>query len=141
MGKLTAAQRAVVVQLIEDDPFLNAAIVGRRYKVNKNTIRKVWNDAGKKHRIAAKKPKLTQDQREAHLGYALEHLTRDNWDDVIFTDEKTFVSDRHQKIHLYRPDNLRYDQRYIHETQRSVRISTGVWGWISKDGPGELAIY
>lgn len=72
------------------------------------------------------------------MGYALENLGRD-WDNVIFSDEKTFQTDRHQRLHLYRPNNCRYDERYIHETQRSGRISTGVWAWISKDGPGEIA--
>ncbi|KAJ6648488.1 Transposable element Tcb1 transposase [Pseudolycoriella hygida] len=136
--KLDAAQRAELVKRINDAPFQNAAIVGREYGVNKNTIKKVWNDSGVKHRIAAKKPKLTPAQEEDRMGYALENLTRD-WSNVIFSDEKTFVSDRHQRLHLYRPDNMRYNKRFIHETQRSGRISTGVWGWISKDGAGEMA--
>ncbi|KAJ6645858.1 Transposable element Tc3 transposase [Pseudolycoriella hygida] len=31
-----------------------------------------------------------------------------------------------------------FKAKYIHERQRSGRISAGYWGWISKDGPGEL---
>lgn len=138
--KLDLAQRNAVVQKIIDDPFLNAAIVAREFKVNKNTIRKIWNESGKYHGVAAKKPFLTQEQREARVGYALENLTRDSWDNVIFSDEKTFQSDRHQRLHVYRPKNCRYDDRFIHETRRSGRISSGVWAWIGKDGPGEMTL-
>lgn len=42
------------------------------------------------------------------MGYALENLTRD-WSNVIFSDEKTYQTDRHQKLHVYRPKNSRFD--------------------------------
>lgn len=74
---------------------------------------------------------------EERMGYALENLGRD-WSNVIFSDEKTYQTDRHQKLHVYRPKNTRYDPRYIKDCQRSGRISAGYWGWISREGPGEL---
>lgn len=111
--------------------------VGRQFQVHRDTVRKVWNDAGLKHRIAAKKPLLTAAHCQARLNYALANCNR-NWDNVLFSDEKTYQTDRHQKTHLYRPDNLRFDDRYIQPTQRSGRISVGIWGWISRDGPGEM---
>lgn len=135
--KLNLAQRNAVVKPIKAKPFLNAAIVGREYGVNKSTIRKVWKEAGIYHGIAAKKPKLTTAQKEARMGYALENLTRD-WSNVIFSYEKTYQTDNHQKLHVYRPKNSRFEEPYIQETQRSGRISAGYWGWISRDGPGEL---
>lgn len=137
--KLDVATRNDVVGKITDNPFLNAAIVGREYGVHRNTIRKVWNDNGLYHRIAAKKPRLTPEQEEQRLGYALANLTTD-WSKVIFSDEKTFQTDRHQKTHLYRPNNCRFDRKYIQPTQRSGRISAGIWGWISIDGPGEMCM-
>lgn len=135
--KLNPVQRDEVVQKIQNNPFTNAAVVGREFAVNKNTIRKIWIEAGFYHGTAAKKPKLTTEQKEARMGYALENLNRD-WSNVIFSDEKTCQSDRHQKLHVYRPKNSRFNERYIHERQRSGRISAGYWGWISRDGPGEL---
>lgn len=66
--------------------------MGREFGVHKDTIRKVWNDAGISHAIAAKKPKLTPAQKEARVGYASENLTRD-WSNVIFSDEKTYQTD------------------------------------------------
>lgn len=135
--KLNQVQRNVVVDRIKTNPFLNAAIVGREFGVNKNTVRKIWKDEGIHHGIAVKKPKLTPAQKEARMGYALENLTRD-WSNVVFSDEKTYQTDRHQKSHVYRPKNSRFEQKYIQESQRSGRISAGYWGWICKDGPGEL---
>lgn len=135
--KLDEEQRAAVAEMIEDNPFTNAAVVGRQYGVNKKTIRKVWRETGIKHGIAARKPKLTEEQKEARMGYALENLTRD-WNNVLFSDEKTYQTDRHQKLHVYRPKNSRFNERYIQKSQRSGRISAGFWGWICRDGPGEL---
>lgn len=135
---LDREQRAAVVEMIQETPFTNAAIVARQFGVAPNTIRKVWkDDKGIEHGIAVKKPKLTEAQKEARLGYALENLNRD-WSNVIFSDEKTYQTDRYQKLHVYRPKNSRFDPKYIQESQRSGRISAGYWAWICKDGPGEL---
>lgn len=137
--KFDEIDRNAVAETILDNPFTNAAIVGREYGVHRDTVRKVWNDIGIKHHIAAKKPFMTEAHRQERLGYALQNLTRD-WNNVIFSDEKTFQSDRHQRTHLYRPSNCRYDDRYIQPTRRSGRITAGLWGWISRDGPGEMTL-
>lgn len=128
-----------VAERVLETPFINAAVVGREYGVHKDTIRKVWNDIGIFHYIPARKPRLTQNQRDERMGYALQNLNRD-WSNVIFSDEKVFQSDRHQRLHLYRPRNSRFDERYTQAIQRSGRISAGLWGWISVDGIGEMSL-
>lgn len=128
-----------VAERILENPFTNAAIVGREFNVHRDTVRKVWNDVGLHHHIAAKKPFLTQAHREERMGYALENINRD-WSNVIFSDEKTFQTDRHQRTNLYRPRNTRYDEQYIQPTRRSGRISCGLWGWISRGGPAEMTM-
>lgn len=40
-----------VAEIIIDDPFTNAAIVGRVFGVNKNTVRKSWKDTAIEHHI------------------------------------------------------------------------------------------
>lgn len=137
--KLDVIDMNSVAERIIDNPFTNAAVVGREFGVHRDTVRKVWNDLGIHHGIAAKKPALTPEQREERVGYALENLTRD-WSNVIFSDEKTFQTDRHQKTHVYRPANSRFDEKYIQPNRRSGRVSIGIWGWISRDGPGELSV-
>ncbi len=107
--------------------------------MHRDTIRKVWNDVGLNHRIAAKKPYLTRAHREERLGYALENINTD-WSNVVFSDEKTFQTDKHQRTHLYRPVNSRFDERYIQPNRRSGRVSCGLWGWICRGGPGEMTM-
>lgn len=109
------------------------------FKVNKNTIRKIWKEAGIHHGIAAKKPALSPAQMEDRYNFAIANLNRD-WSNVIFSDEKTFQTDRHQKTHVYRPRNCRYVQRYTQPNKRSGRITSGIWGWMSIHGPGEMCI-
>lgn len=137
--KLDVLDMNDVAEKVLDAPFTNAAIIGREYGVHRDTIRKVWSDIGIFHYIAAKKPRLTPAQRQERVGYALQNLTRD-WSKVIFSDEKTFQSDLHPRTHVYRPRNCRYDERYTKAVQRSGRISAGLWGWISVDGPGEMSM-
>lgn len=108
-----------------------------KFKVDKNTIRKVWKEAGIFHGIAAKKPALTPAQMEARYDFAIANISRD-WSKVIFSDEKTFQTDRHQKLHVYRPRNSRYVQRYTQPNKRSGRLTSGIWGWMSVNGPGEM---
>lgn len=80
---------------------------------------------------------MTPEQCQARLNFAVSNLYRD-WSNVIFSDEKTFQTDRHQKMHVYRPKNTRFDQRFVQPNQRSGRLTAGIWGWISSDGPGEM---
>lgn len=136
--KLNALNRNIITQRIINTPFTNAAVVGREFGVHRDTIRKVWNeDVDIHHQVAARKPNLTPQQQQERLLYAHANQHR-NWSNVIFSDEKTFQSDRHQKTHVYRPRNTRYDIKYIQPTRRSGRISAGIWGWISREGPGEM---
>lgn len=107
-----------MAERILDTPFTNAATVRREYGAHRDTIRKIWSNVGVFHHIYARKPKLTQAQKEERMGYALQNLTRD-WSNVIFSDEKTFQSDMHQRTHLYRPPNTRYDERFLQPIQRS----------------------
>lgn len=102
-----------------------------------NRIEFMKMDTGIYHGVAARKSNLTPAHCQARLNFAVANLHRD-WSNVIFSDEKTFQTDRHQKMHVYRPRNSRYDQRYIQPNQRSGRLTAGIWGWISSDGPGEM---
>lgn len=128
-----------VGERILDNPFSNAASVGREYGVHRDTIRKVWNDMGLFNQVAARKPLLTEAQREQRMGYALENVNRD-WSKVIFSDEKVFQTDDYRKKLVYRPKNTRFDESYIQTTRRSGRICAGIWAWIGLHGPGELTM-
>jgi hypothetical protein len=77
--------------------------------------------------------RLTPRHKEARVGFALEHLAKDNafWSSVVFSNGKDFQSSRNGRVRVYRPRNSRYDERYVEPTKRSGRFSINVWGWIS----------
>lgn len=68
--KLDVIDMNDMAERVMDTPFTNAAIFAREYGVHRYTIRKVCNDSGIFHHIAARKPLLTPEQKEQRLGYA-----------------------------------------------------------------------
>jgi hypothetical protein len=89
---------------------------------------------------AAKKPFLTQQNKEQTVGFALEYSLKplDFWQNAIFTDEKIFQSCYNGRIRVYRPPNTRFDERYTQKVVANGRFSVNVWGWISAQGSGVL---
>lgn len=61
------------------------------------------------------------------------------WARVIFSDEKTFVSNTHSRLHCWRPNNTRYNRENIYEEARSGHVTCNMWGWVHMFGIGELA--
>jgi hypothetical protein len=66
-------------------------------------------------------------QKNAKVGFALEHLAKDNafLSRVVFSDEKVFESSRNGPLKIYRPRNSRYE-RYVESTEQSGRFSINV---------------
>jgi hypothetical protein len=62
------------------------------------------------------------------------------WDAVVFSDEKTLQSSNIGRLRVYRPVGTRYNEEYVHATNRSGRFAVSVWGCISIRGPGVCAI-
>jgi hypothetical protein len=62
------------------------------------------------------------------------------WQNVIFSDEKTFSSAAHGALHCWRPKGERFEERHLNITHNSGRITKAVWGWMSSFGVGELAV-
>jgi hypothetical protein len=91
-------------------------------------------------RAAARKTYLTPQHREARVGFALEHLDKDEvfWYKVVFSDEKVFQSRSNGRIRVYRSRNCRYDDNYVehvHGGDRSGRFSVNMWAWSSATSP------
>lgn len=80
---------------------------------------------------------LTQQHRENRLRFCEENYGRD-WDQVIFSDEKTFKSYNDRSMSLWRPRGERYNPKYVQSVPRSGRITCGVWAYITAFGPGEI---
>ncbi|KAJ8911733.1 hypothetical protein NQ315_003633 [Exocentrus adspersus] len=59
------------------------------------------------------------------------------WNNVVFSDEKTFQSCNSGRLRVYRPRNTRFEENYtLTSTNNSGRFSVNVWAWISVNGPG-----
>lgn len=137
--KLPLQQQMNIVKAIEDQPFNTATSVAANFNVSRHTVSRIWAENGIFHFIPSLKQNLTDDHRVYRLAFAETHLARNtDWERIIFSDEKTFKSDSDKKLHLYRPRNQRFNEKYVQRGRRSGRISCGVWGWMSGGGVGEL---
>lgn len=68
----------------------------------------------------------------------LDDFRVDNFDNIVFSDEKTHRSDENHRAYVYRPRRMRFDERYVLKDRQSGRVTTSYWGWISVAGPGEI---
>ena len=101
-----------------------------------NTARSRIRRSDIKSCCATNKIFLTEANKQRRVEFAHEYIHEGNmWENVIFSDEKTFQSCNNGKIRVYRPCGTRYDERYTHKTHQSGRFSINVWGWISARGP------
>ncbi|KAK4316369.1 hypothetical protein Pmani_012498 [Petrolisthes manimaculis] len=101
--KTTAEEDRRTRDYFETHPFSNA-IAAREYlrlDLSAETIRKRMKEMGFRHRTPAIKPKLTERHQELRLQFAQQYVHQELnfWGRVIFSDEKTFSSTSHGKLH------------------------------------------
>lgn len=133
----TDLQNQRIVRQFEANGFTRVRNVAIEVNVSTSTIRRRLEDAGWHHRHPARKLKLTQRHKDERLEFARQYLDFD-FQNVVFSDEKTFSSSECGRLTLYRTNNTRYEQRNVIEDRSSGRINVGFWGWMSAAGPGEL---
>lgn len=141
--KTTPDQDRDIVNAIQNDPFTNAVAVheGLEIDVSVETVRRRLRESGHHHRAPAVKQKLEDRHRLGRLRFAQQHIDEDlsYWGRVIFSDEKTFLSSTHGRLHSCRLNNIRYDRRNIYEVRKSGHVTANVWGWLHLYGIGEMA--
>jgi transposase len=134
-------QDALLIQTIREHPFYSVvdAVGEANFPGSARTARRRVKETDIRCRSAAKKILLTQQHKERRVGFALEYMAVDEtfWDNIIFTDEKTFQSTRNGPIRVYRPANSRFQGRYVNHVD-SNRFTVNMWAWISARGPGVL---
>lgn len=86
---------------------------------------------------AAKVIQFTEQHAQMRREFALQNLN-ENWESTVFADEKVFRNNENVHKLVYRPRNSRYNINYVSKVQRSGRISSAFWGWMSLHGPGDL---
>jgi transposase len=135
-------QDEALLNIIRGSPFTTAVNAANTtlFPGSIRTVRRRLRASELRNRASARKIGLTPRHKEAKIGFALEHLARDEvfWSSVVFSDEKVFQSCPNGRLRVYRPRNSAYDERYVQTTQRSGRFSVNMWAWISADSPGVM---
>ena len=141
--KTTPEEDRAITEVATQSPHTNAVAIRDTLNldVSAGTIRNRLHAGGIHHRTPAVKQKLEDRHKAARLEFAQRYVDEglDFWGRVIFSDEKTFASNMHGRLHCWRRDNTRYDNQNIYEVARSGHITCNVWGWIHLHGVGELA--
>lgn len=122
---------------MRQNPFTAASSISHDFEISPSTVVRRLHENGLFHFIPAYQTALTEEQKYRRVEFCELNYGID-WDFVIFSDEKTFKSNNDRAQTLWRPKRQRYNPLYVQETNRSGRITCGVWGFITKGGVGEL---
>lgn len=137
-----AAENERIVRDIAEHPFTNAVAVRSRLQldVSVRTVRRRLHESGLHHRVPAVKERLEDRHREGRLRFAQQYVEEnlDFWGRVIFTDEKTFSSTNHGRLHCWRINNSRYDPVNVYQEARSGHVTVNIWGWVNLNSVGEM---
>lgn len=129
-----------LVEYIRQNPFQTAVKAREEtlFPGSVITARRRLKQSGLKNCAAVSKTFLSNDHKQRRIQFANEFLNRGHefWNNVIFSDEKTFQSCNSGRLRVYRPRNTRFEERYTLPNANSGRFSVNVWGWISVEGPG-----
>jgi transposase len=130
-----------LVNVIRDQPF--KSIVRAKMEINfpgsvRTARRRVREISDLRCHPAAKKPFLTEANKEQRIGFALQNYLEPPafWEKVIFTDEKIFQSCYNGRLRVYRPPRTRFEEKFTQKDRNSGRFSVNVWGWMSSQGVG-----
>ena len=134
----TEDQDNALIQYLQDNPFQIArvAIEQTNFPGSRITACRRIKNSALKNCVAAKKIKLTDEHKQARIIFSLNNMVQENWNRVVFTDEKVFQSTFNGHTRVYRPRNTRFDEEYIANYDRSGRFSVNVWAWLSIHGLG-----
>lgn len=131
---------AALIEYLRENPFESARMAkdATDFPGSRSTVCRRIKLSDLQNRVAAKKSILTEENKQARVIFALNYIYRDPafWERVIFTDKKVFKSTNDGHIRVYRPQNSRFNERYVSAGTKSGRFSVNVWAWISYNGMG-----
>lgn len=135
---LSAEQKEDIINRLTANPFLTAVDFAREFQVHVSAVSSVIREHHLKCRTAATTLRLTDEQRINRIAFC--EVMLEQWDDdklqsIIFSDEKSFCTEVVRKSKVYRPDNTRYDPKYMKVQDQSGRVTSNYWGAIGYDGP------
>lgn len=134
----TQEEDAALVNYLRDHPFEVArnAIERTHFSGSRPTAFRRIKESPLGNYVAAKKMILKEEHKQARVLFAINNTLRENWDKVVFSDEKNFQSTFNGHVRVYRPRGTRFQESYINNSERSGRFSVNIWAWISYQGLG-----
>ena len=109
--------------------------------VHVSTVKRRLCDRGLNGRIARRKPKLTADHKRRRLEFARAHVnwTREQWSQVLWSDESRFVLYQNDKRRQYvrRLVGEEYHEQCVQPTVKHGGTGIMVWGCMSRAGLGQ----
>lgn len=95
-----------IVAAVSCEPAITALEIKRELElpVSVSTIKRRLYAAGLKSRVACQRPRLNESEKRARLEFATEHLSwqQEDWREVVFSDESTFVTKWDQQRRVWR---------------------------------------
>ncbi|KAK6016493.1 transposase [Ostertagia ostertagi] len=136
-----------ILRLSRGNPRLTSTDIQRELAVaseqipSTRTIRRRLQAAGLNGRRPAKKPLISEKNRGARVRWAQEHIgwTRQQWNNVLFSDESKFNLMGSDGIkYIRRPLGRRFDPLYQLPTVKHGGGNVMIWGCFSGHGIGPL---
>lgn len=144
--RLSQGEVLTLTEAVRQDPFVTLTMLRAQLgnplgpngrPVSNTTLTRRLKEANLRCYRAAKKPRLTDGQKEDRLAFAQKDT---DWEQVMFSDECTISTSNTRGVKwVRRPPNTRYTDAYIAKTNVSGRVSVGVWANFVHEGP--LSIY
>lgn len=138
----TNEQNTALAEYLRANPFSYATRAAALENIPYRTAARRIREQGLLNRIAAHETELSPEHKRLRILYCrsmLDVFREQNFPKIIFTDEKTFMSDKkNSSVRVYRQKGERYQQKYVKKDRLSGHISGGFWGWMGIGGPGEL---
>lgn len=139
--RLSQGEVLTLTQAVRQDPFITLTRLrgelgnplgpnGR--PVSNTTLTRRLKEAGLRCYRAAKKPKLTDGQKEDRLAFARKDT---DWEKVMFSDECQISTSNTRGVKwVRRPPNTRYTDANIAKTTVSGRVSISIWANFDHSG-------
>lgn len=131
----------ILIRYSKNNPFDSANELKNKLcaPVTSRTIRNRLREAGLMGRSARKVPLLSKKNIKKRLEFAIQHLGRENWRNVLWSDEtkiNLFGSDG--KTFVRRPANSEFNPKYTKKTVKYGGGSMMIWGCFSASGVGPI---
>jgi hypothetical protein len=110
--------------------------------VSPRTVRRRLDEAGLFGRVEREEHILTENDLRRRLAFAngYKHWTEQDWERVIFSDEKHFTLGQHGQRWVQRPKGQAYNPKYTHVKNENSTLVT-IWGCFAAQEIGQAEIF